>query len=564
MFRSRYRKITWFFARVLTSFAFWDLLLPRLGFRGLSRRTRARRFTKTAGRFRSLAIEMGGVMIKVGQFLSSRVDVLPVEITSVLGGLQDEVPPEKFEAIREVAEAEFGEVLEKKYLSFDEQPLAAASLGQVHLARLPDITKEGQQEAIARQVVVKVQRPDIEQIIRTDLAALRTVGQWLKRYRPLQRRVNIPSLLDEFTRILFEEIDYLNEGKNAEIFARNFADEPQVRVPDVFWSHTTRRVLTLEDVRAIKIKDYNDIEKAGVELPEVARLLINTYLKQIFEDGFFHADPHPGNLFVCPGCLEAFEDAPSALKWQLTFIDFGMVGRVKPEMLMGMRELVIGVGTRNPGRMVRSYQMLNILLPGADLELLERVEVEIFDRFWGQNMSELTQVSYAEVRELAVQFRDLLYKMPFQVPEDLILLGRAVGILSGMATGLDPKFNVWDAISPFAQKLIAEDAGEDQEPILKILKDEISRLMRLPFRVEAVLEKVEKGEIIVRTPHLADQITRLEASIEKVAAGIVFTALFLGGVQLLQAGLSPYWEIVLGLSGLVLVWFFISYNRIER
>ena len=158
-------------------------------------------------------------------------------------------------------------------------------------------------------VVVKVQRPNIEKIIATDLAAIRTVGGWIKRYPPIRKRANIPGLITEFTRVLYEEIDYLAEGKNAEIFAANFSNDPGVLVPKVIWTHTTKRVLTLEDVRAIKITDYDEITAAGISRSEVAGRLLNTYLKQIFEDGFFHADPHPGNLFVKP--LDKTDDGSS-------------------------------------------------------------------------------------------------------------------------------------------------------------------------------------------------------------------------------------------------------------
>jgi predicted unusual protein kinase regulating ubiquinone biosynthesis (AarF/ABC1/UbiB family) len=252
---------------------------------------------------------MGGVLIKVGQFLSARVDVLPPEFTAELEGLQDEVPAEDFQAVRKVAEAELGAPLSQRYETFDETPLAAASLGQVHRARLlpsaisaPNGVRDEacQTQPATAEVVVKIQRPDIEEIIATDLSALRTVGKWLDRYRPIRKRADVPALLAEFTRILYEEIDYLAEGRNAETFAANFADWPGVRVPQVIWTHTTRRVLTLENVWAIKITDYDAIARAGVKRAEVASRLLDTYLKQIFEDGFFHADPHPGNLFVQP------------------------------------------------------------------------------------------------------------------------------------------------------------------------------------------------------------------------------------------------------------------------
>ena len=240
-----------------------------------------------------MAVQMGGVLIKMGQFLSARADVLPEEITSELSGLQDEVPPEDFNDIRKLAESELGAPLDEKYDGFNEEPLAAASLGQVHRARLQVRHAETSPDWI--DVVVKIQRPDIEMIIATDLAALRTVSNWLMRYKPISRRADIPALLSEFSRVLYEEIDYLAEGRNAETFAENFKEVPGVRIPGVVWSLTTRRVLTLEDVYAIKITDYEQIVEAGINLDEVAERVFDIYLYQIFENGFFHADPHPGN-----------------------------------------------------------------------------------------------------------------------------------------------------------------------------------------------------------------------------------------------------------------------------
>jgi predicted unusual protein kinase regulating ubiquinone biosynthesis (AarF/ABC1/UbiB family) len=489
-------------------------------------------------------------MIKVGQFLSSRVDVLPSEVTAELSGLQDEVPPEKFADLRRVAESEFQRPLEELYLDFNEEPLAAASLGQAHLARMK--VESGDSEEGIRQVVVKVQRPNIEQLIQTDLAALKTVGGWLNRFRAVRKRADVPSLLEEFTRILYEEIDYLAEGQNAETFAKNFEDMPEIRVPGVFWSHTTKRVLTLEDVQGIKINDYKKIIDAGLNRGQVARRLFDTYLKQIFEDGIFHADPHPGNLFIHP--VNSGEQGGNQTNWQLTFVDFGMVGRISPNMRQGMREMVIGVATRDAARLTRSYQMMGFLLPGADLSELERVENLMFERFWGKDMSELTSVSFHEVREYAHEFRSLLYSMPFQIPEDLILVGRSVGILSGMCTGLDPKFNVWEAIAPYARKLIAEESREGREEWMDMLSSLARRLVQLPGRTENVLNKIESGNLQVREPYLTDQVARLERAISQAAWGIVFVGLLLGGIQLLLEGVSPFGEIVLGAAGVVILW----------
>jgi predicted unusual protein kinase regulating ubiquinone biosynthesis (AarF/ABC1/UbiB family) len=559
MLRSRYRRIVFFFGRMLLSFIFWDLLLPRIGLRFLSRRSRSGRLQHSAAAYRNLAVQMGGVLIKVGQFMSSRVDVLPDEITVELSGLQDEVPAVDFKDIRRVIEAEFGTPVEQKFVRFEHEPLAAASLGQAHLARISrqdhetliPLLESQSLQSDAFDVVVKVQRPDIEAIINTDLAALRTVGSWLARYKPISRRADVPALLEEFTRILYEEIDYLAEGKNAETFAENFRDQPLIRVPHVVWSHTTKRVLTLENVLAIKITNYREITDAGVDRAQVASRLLDTYLQQIFEDGFFHADPHPGNLFVNP--LDS-GGPPGSSEWELTFIDFGMVGRLPPNLKEGLREMLIGVGTKDAARVVHSYEMLGILLPSADLEMLERAGARMFDRFWGMDMTELSQISPGQVREIMSEFRDLVYSMPFQVPHDLVLLVRTVGILSGMCTGLDPGFNVWDHLAPYAQEMIAAEAGPSIAGALKEIENLARLMIAMPHQLDTVLGKFNRGEIEVRVPEVFKEIDLLQRAVRQVAGGIIFAALLIGGIQLLLAGLRPFADILLIAAGLSVLW----------
>jgi predicted unusual protein kinase regulating ubiquinone biosynthesis (AarF/ABC1/UbiB family) len=549
MLRTRYRRIILFSARVIVSLIAWELILPRMGFRKRVQHTRSDRLRRVAVAFRTLAIEMGGVLIKVGQFLSSRLDVLPVEITAELANLQDEVPAEDFADIQHVVETELGAPLLSKFTRFDEVPLAAASLGQAHRAELK-APVENTDELLAESfttIVVKVQRPDIETIVATDLAALRTVGNWLHSYPPIRKRADIPVLLAEFSRVLYEEIDYLAEGRNAETFAANFANRPGVLVPRVAWTHTTRRVLALEDVYGIKITDYDAITAAGIDRTKVARRLFDTYLKQIFDDGFFHADPHPGNLFVSPG-KDSGED------WQLAFVDFGMAGRVPPNLRAGLREGVIAVGTRDAAGVVKASQMLGVLLPHADLELLEKAEAQAFERFWGKSMAELQQISHKEMLEFAREFRELIYAMPFQVPQDLILLGRTLAILSGICTGLDPQFNVWNGIVPFAQKLIAEEALSGWEFWVGELGGMARTLLSLPRRAETLLGQLERGEIAVQVPKLSKLISRLEQTIRRMVGGVVFAALLMGGVQLRLAGQVVFGSVLFAGAGLALLW----------
>ncbi|MBN1665721.1 MAG: AarF/ABC1/UbiB kinase family protein [Anaerolineales bacterium] len=543
----RYRRILFFFSRVLLGLLFWDILLPRFGLGALSQRNRSRRLRHIAIGFRKLAVHMGGVLIKVGQFLSTRVDVLPPEITAELADLQDEVPPVDFEKIQALAEAELNASLPQVFHQFARQPLAAASLGQVHQAILHD---DSARQAGFRHVVVKVQRPQIEAIVDTDLAALRKVATWLQLYRPIARRADIPALLREFSRTLYEEVDYLAEGANADTFRENFSDRPGICVPRVVWTHTTRRVLVLEDVYAIKITDYEAITAAGIDRAEVAQRLFETYLQQIFIDGFFHADPHPGNLFVTPYQRAENQGQPD---WQLVFVDFGMVGHVPEKIRAGLREMAIGVGSQDAARVVKSYQMLGVLLPSADLQMIERAEAQVFERFWGKSMGELQQIDMEEMVAFASEYRELIYDLPFQIPNDILYLARCVAILSGMCTGLNPNFNVWQGLAPFAERLIAEEAGKTWEVYLESLGNYARLLVQLPHRLDTSLKRLERGEIAVRTPGVDERLRRLERTNRRILNAIIFAALLLGGVQLYTAGNTVFSTFLLVGAGLVLL-----------
>jgi predicted unusual protein kinase regulating ubiquinone biosynthesis (AarF/ABC1/UbiB family) len=555
--RGRYRRIVFFFAGVIFRFIWWELTVARLGLQSWVRSTRPGRYRNEAIRFRALAIHMGGVMIKVGQFLSSRLDILPPEVTDELAGLQDEVPAEKFEDIKALAEAEYGMALANKFAWFDESPLAAASLGQVHRARLRVEDEAVVEEEVAgfREVVVKIQRPQIEQIVEVDLSALAVVGRWLMRYRPVREHADVPALLREFSATVREEIDYLHEADNAEKFFENFKAEPSVHVPRVVRSHSTRRALTLEDVYAIKITDYAGISAAGIDRGEVARRLFDTYLKQIFEDGFVHADPHPGNLFVTPLKADEAEGPP---RWQLTFVDFGMTATVHEDVREGLREMLIGVGMRDAGRVVNAYQRLGMLLPGADVKLIEQMEAQVFDRFWGMSMKELRSTDRAELRKFAHQYRDLMFSMPFQVPQNLIMLGRTMAILSGMCTGLDPDFNLWTQTAPYARKLIEKEATKGLDYWLDELGNLLQALLALPSQASRVLMQAETGGLTVQAPQVSRELRAVTRSVDRLTAALVFAALLLGGVFLYNAGNIYFGAGMMFAAGLVLIWMFFT------
>jgi predicted unusual protein kinase regulating ubiquinone biosynthesis (AarF/ABC1/UbiB family) len=553
MNNSRYRKIVWFFGRMILGLLFWEVFLRRIGFKKYVRRSRSKRLKKIAVGYRELAVAMGGVLIKVGQFLSARADILPVEITMELSGLQDEVPPEDFSAIRQLAERELGAELNQRFASFEEIPLAAASLGQVHRAKMK---ADGEEPEFGVNVVVKIQRPNIEQVIAIDLAALGTVGRWVMRYKPISRRADVPSLLAEFAKTLYEEIDYLAEGHNAEIFAENIRDVPGVRVPAVVWTHTTRKVLVLEDVFSIKVIDYGAIEAAGIDRTEVARRLFDVYLKQIFEDSFFHADPHPGNLFVEPD-----PDGVDNGGWKLTFVDFGMVGHVLPNARAGLRELAIGLGTKDPQRMLKAYKLLNVLLPHADLDLLARADAKMFEQFWGKSMEELKAISFEEMHEFAKEFRELVFSMPFQVPQDLIFLIKTVAILAGICTGLDASFNFWQSLA-YAQQLLAEEGGSNWDFWLGELGSFAQTLIALPGQMDHVLGQVAADGLLVRAPSLNSQVRRIDVGVRMLVSAVLFMAFLTNGVWLfLEEQVFFAWLLF---AGAFLTLFIVVFGRFRR
>ena len=285
----RYRKVRRFVVRVFVHVVWWDVVLNVPGLRRF-RRPALKRYQGIARRYRMLAAEMGGVLIKIGQFLSTRVDILPTAVTRELAGLQDEVPPEPFAAIVAQIEADFGRPLAEVFPWFSPGPLGAASLAQVHGARLPG----------GEPVVVKVLRPGIDVLVETDLAAARLALRLLKFWKRVRVRVDLDRLGAEISETTLRELDLAAEGHNAERFAEDFAGDRRIYIPKVFWQQSARRTLTLENVGYLKMADLAGLEAAGIRRSEVARDLYRVYMEQIFVHHFVHADPHPGNLFIRP------------------------------------------------------------------------------------------------------------------------------------------------------------------------------------------------------------------------------------------------------------------------
>ncbi|MEC5182281.1 ABC1 kinase family protein [Arthrobacter sp. CG_A4] len=519
--RARYRRILRFAAWHLAVTWWFELFLPRIGLARIAERTRTKRMRRFAQRFRVLAVDLGGLMIKVGQFLSSRLDVLPPEITAELEGLQDEAPPVPFPAIRALAEAELGAPLDRVFASVEETPVAAASLGQAHRARL---LRSDAADTGLDNVVLKVQRPGIDAIVDVDLAALRKVGGWLSHVRLVSDRADMPALVEEFAQTSLEEIDYLQEAANLERFAADFADDHRVSVPGVVWERSTRRVLTLEDVTAIKITDLEGLLAAGIDPAQVAPVFASVMFDQMFSNGFFHADPHPGNIFVTPNT-----DSSAERPWTLTFIDFGMMGEVPPSTRSGLRKLLIAAASRDGRGLVTAISDVGVLVPSADTAELERAMTHLFGRFGGMGFAELREVDPREFLDFAVEFGDLVRSLPFQVPENFLLIIRAMSLTSGVCSSLDPRFNLWDSVEPYAAQLLRDERGNIVQDVAQQALDAAGVALRLPKRLDGLVTRIEDGSLSVANPRLERQVARLDRTAQRSASALIFGALLIAG-----------------------------------
>ncbi|GAB6856130.1 ABC1 kinase family protein [Microbacterium xylanilyticum] len=560
--RARYRRILGFAARVLVQTWWYEIALPRIGLTRVAESSRERRMRTLAQRFHVLAVQLGGLMIKVGQFLSSRLDVLPPEITTELAGLQDEVPAVPVDRIRALAEAELDVPLERAFAWFEETPLAAASLGQAHRARL---SVQDAADAGFAEVVVKVQRPGIDQVVATDLAALRRVAGWLRRIRFIADRVNAPALVEEFAQTSLEEIDYIHEAAAAERFAEAFVDDPRVDAPLVAWERTTRRVLTLSDVTAIKINDVEALRAAGIDPAEVARVFAEVMFDQVFTHGFVHADPHPGNIFVTPhqaggvgmpgastGPSSRFAVPERGAKlrdegrsgtgesaggphpaWRLTFIDFGMMAEVPEGIRHGLRTLFIAAASRDGKGMVAAAQEIGVLMPSAENRDLERALSALFARFGGMGFAELRDVDPREFQSFAVEFGDTMRSLPVQLPEGLLLLIRAVSLTSGMCSGLDPQFNIWESIEPYATRLLADESGNIVQDFAAQTVANAGILWRLPRRIDDLITRVDDGSVAFDTSRIERRLDRIDGLIRRGVSALLFAALLIGGALVL-------------------------------
>lgn len=554
--RERFMRLSAFFLGVVIHIYVWDIFLPRFALlRWYSRRSALARWTRIARRFRALALDMGGMQIKLGQFLSSRADIVPEVVRRELAGLQDEVPAAPAGHVLELIIEELGAPPSELFRSFDSQAVAAASLGQVHFATLHD----------GREVAVKVQRPHIEQIIEVDLSALTWVVRLIKNYPPIRRRADLEALIAEFAKVLLQELDYVQEAHNAEAFRDHFADFPGIYIPRQILELTRKRVLVMERISGIKISDLRTLDELGVSRVELAARVNNCYLKQFFIDGYFHADPHPGNLFVrvepnlpivaytngkappggdanlgglLPGEAEAHAAAPGT-PFTLIFVDFGMVGRLPPQTMEVVRSGVVGLATNDAERIVDALDRLNMILPGADRRPIVQAMQTMLRFSFNRTVRELTNM---DVEAIFDETRDIIYSLPFQIPQDLLYLGRAMSMVGGLATEICPDINLFAELRPFARMMLEREQSSANwaERIQNELRDIGQIMLTLPRQMDSYYKAANRGELQTRSDltRLERGMRRVERSTDRLAGGMLATGLFLGSVQLRTRGLN--------------------------
>ncbi len=431
--------------------------------------------------FRDSALDLGALMIKLGQFLSARADLLPQRALGILSSLQDDVPPAPFDHVVQVIESELGKPVEEVFSVLERKCTAAASLGQVHKAILA---------ATGGMVAVKVQRPDSERLVQMDLRTLRFVLWILNRFVDRTQVMDLMGIYDEFARTVYEEIDYVREAANAKRFHEMFKDNPTVSIPRVYDEYVSRRVLVLEWIEGIKINDYPALDAAGINRLEVAKRMVCAYFHQLFEAGFFHADPHPGNLFVTQG---GAGEGPI-----ITLVDFGMVGSLTHQMKRRMKEVILAYITRDARAFVQSLSQLGFISEGADLAALERAMSLLIERYHGMTLGEVRELDTLEMMQ---DLEYLLYGHHMHIPAQLAFTGRAIGILAGVSTALAPSFNFVEVATPYARTFLGLDAEGMEHTLHHFISQVIEAgrvLLTLPRSLEQVISRLESGQIEVK------------------------------------------------------------------
>jgi len=522
----RYRQIS----RILLRHGF-GFLLEQATPCWIPRRRRAAVAPPPAQHLRLALEELGPTFIKLGQVLSTRPDLVPPPFVTELARLQDRVPPFPSQRARHQIEEELGTPLEESFATFEEAPLAAASLSQVHAATLHS----------GEEVVVKVQRPGIEETVATDLEILRQLAQLAEERLPVAELYDLRGIVEEFAHTLRGEMDFRREGHHAERFRRNFAGKRYLHIPRVYWELTTHRVLTLERIRGLKIDDIAALDAAGLDRHQVALHATEIVMQEVFQDGFFHADTHPGNFFVLPGNV-------------IAAVDFGMVGRLSRslrEQLVGL--LTVAVRLDADG-LAEHLLRMSLVGQGVDRDGLRRDLERLMQMYAGRPLKEI------RAGEIIEEAMPIAFRRRLRLPAELWLLGKMLGMLEGVGTQLDPDFNPFLVARPYASRLLQEAVSPAAlaQRAAAALEDWGELLLDLPTAAPTLVSRLHRGDF-----SLGVELRRTEAPLAVldtlslrlalgilVAVGVVVAALFLR--LLLVPGTWWSWLIV-GIGAAILL-----------
>lgn len=500
----------------------------------------------TPERVRLAFEELGPTFIKFGQILSSRPDLLPPDFIREFSKLQDKVPPFPFEDAKTLIETQLGQPLTKLFESFEEKPLAAASLAQVHRAR----TKAGE------EVAVKVQRPGIEDIIETDIRILHDLATLAERHLPESKYYEPVRIVDEFARTIRRELDFVREGRNIDRFRKYFAGDETVYIPKVYWDLTAPKVLTMEYICGIKVSDLEQLEAAGMDRRMIAINGANLILKEIFEFHFFHADPHPGNIFV----LKNNVIAP---------VDFGMIGMLDEEIAHQLGIMFTAIVEKDADSLVNVFLSIGLAPEPIDRSDFRLELADFLERYYEVPLQQLN------IGTIINELMGIIRRYRLRFPSDLVMMTKSLVINEGVGTMLYPEFNIIEHARPYAQKLMIRrlDPTRQLKEFSKLVGDAVILFKKLPSDVREILSKIRKDELGIRFEHRGlERITReLDRSSNRLSFAVVIAALIIGSSIVFQTGAGPklFGYPLLGLAGFLLasvfgIWLLIGILRSGR
>lgn len=531
----RYREI----AQVLVHHGF-GYLVDQLGLSGLlslPRRVILRAPAPpplgSAARLREALIELGPTFVKLGQALSTRPDLLPADVVAELSKLQDTVPPFPGDQAMALIEATFNRPLDQLFVAFDRQPFAAASLGQVHAAVLPDGT----------QVAVKVQRPDIASRIQTDLAILADLATLAQERLAFAAQYNLSEIVWEFSAMLRAELDYVREGRNAERFRQMFCTNPHIYIPRVYWEYTDSRILTTERIVGVKLNDMAGLRAARVDMSRLARASLDITLEEIFTHGFFHSDPHPGNFFVLDGDV-------------LGVVDFGQVGTLDHVTMQGLLWLMGALVNHDSQGLLRSLERLEVI-PRRTANLALRRDLERFVEGFVDR-----PLGLISARETFDGLTTLLRRHRLTIPGPLATLLKTIMMMEGLGMQLDPNLNVFAAARPYIQRALREQMNPTAlgAQVLSGGRELGELAFDLPIQISQTLQHLNDGELRIQTREL--ELRRLAAALigaaNRLALALVVAAFIVGVAALVIAmraldwyGVLPWTLLFIGIGGVI-------------